>query len=486
MWFRQDLRLADNPALGAAVAEGADLALVYVLDTAEPPERGLGAASRWWLHNSLQALARNLAEIGGRLILRRGDPAQVIADLAAELDAGRVFFSRCYDPRGRALQQAVHEYGSATGIHVKRFVGSLLAEPEHIRTGAGGPYKVFTPFWRALQQQVESAPLLAPEGLPAAVAAASEDLASWQLQPSQPNWAAGFSGLWQPGEAGAGDALEQFLVDAAADYAAARDRPDQEGTSRLSPHLHFGELSPRTVWQRARHVAGKRPGSGGGVESFLRELGWREFCYHLLNHWPELTSAPLRPEFRRFPWREDAAALAAWQRGLTGVPLVDAGMRQLWESGWMHNRVRMVVASFLVKNLLLPWQAGEAWFRDTLVDADLANNAAGWQWVAGCGTDAAPFFRIFNPVRQGEKFDPQGHYVKRWVPELRALPAKFVHQPWALPAPIAEELGFQNGRDYPHPLVDLSQSRKRALAAYQGMRDESPAATSSATSARSP
>jgi deoxyribodipyrimidine photo-lyase len=418
-------------------------------------------------------------------VLRRGEPDRVIADLAREVGADQVFFSRCYDPRGVALQHSIREQCAAMGIEAKRFPGSLLAEPEHIKTGSGGPYKVFTPFWRALQRSFDAVPLPAPERLPAAPDVAGDELSSWALRPGQPDWAAGFAPLWQPGEAGAVEALEQFLADTAVDYAAARDRPDQEGTSRLSPHLHFGELSPRTIWQRARQVGAQQPGASGGIESFLRELGWREFCYHLMFHWPMLTTEPLRQEFQTFPWRDDSRALAAWQKGSTGIPLVDAGMRQLWHTGWMHNRVRMVVGSFLVKNLLLPWQAGEAWFRDTLVDADLANNAGGWQWIAGCGADAAPFFRIFNPVRQGEKFDPQGYYVKRWVPELQALPARYVHQPWDLPEAMARELGFQPGRDYPRPLVDLAASRQRALAAYKTMREQG-AATSSAASERSP
>ncbi len=426
-----------------------------------------------------------MAARGGRLILRRGDPAQVVMALADELNAERIFFSRSYDPRGRALGRAIHDAGAARGMHVKRFPGSLLAEPEHLRTGSGGPFKVFTPFWRALGRQFEGLPVGAPDALPRPPRLVSDSLDSWGLRPRSPDWAAGFEDIWEPGEVGAQGRLTEFLSEAAAEYDGARDRPDQEGTSRLSPHLRFGELSPRFVWHAARAAAAEQAGSGAGIDSFLRELGWREFCYHLLYHWPELTTKPLRAQFAEFPWREDPTALRAWQRGQTGVPLVDAGMRQLWQTGWMHNRVRMVVASFLVKHLLLPWQAGEAWFWDTLVDADLANNVGGWQWVAGCGADAAPYFRVFNPVRQGEKFDPEGAYVKHWVPELAALPPKYVHQPWALPPQLAGASGFQPGRDYPAPLVDLGDSRRRALAAYQGMRD-AVAPTSSAATERSP
>ncbi len=486
LWLRQDLRLADHPALCAALEQASVVVPVFVLDTGESGAWAPGGASRWWLHGSLTALAEDVASRGGRLILRRGEPLEVLTRLVTELDAGQLYCSRCYDPRGRALQQQLHARFAAGDVQVRRFPGSLLSEPEHISTQSGAPFKVFTPFWKTLQRQPESAPLPTPDRLPAPPPLASDDLSDWQLRPRQPDWAAGFSGIWQPGQAGAAQALEQFLLDAAQDYAAARDRPDQEGTSRLSPHLHFGELSPRMIWQQARQRVAARAGAQGGIDSFLRELGWREFCYHLLFHWPQLPELPLRAEFEQFPWRDDQAALAAWQRGMTGVPLVDAGMRQLWQTGWMHNRVRMVVASFLVKNLLLPWQAGEAWFWDTLVDADLANNAAGWQWVAGCGADAAPYFRIFNPVRQGEKFDPRGHYVKQFVPELAALPAKYVHQPWTLPAAVAARIGFVPERDYPPPLVDLGESRKRALAAYRAMRDAKAVATSSAASEHSP
>ena len=484
VWLRTDLRLADHPALGAALKDSKQVALVYVLDTAEADDRSLGGASRWWLHGSLAALQAAAAERGGGLILRRGDPAVVLFELAEELEARRIYFSRSYDPRGRSLARNLKTAAIDRGIEVKRFPGSLLAEPEHISTGGGSPYKVFTPFWRALQRQPGSPSLPAPASLPTLPKVASDPLESWQLRPRQPDWAAGFGEVWEPGVSGAQVRLEQFLQDAVGDYDAARDRPDQEGTSRLSPHLHFGELSPRMVWNTARHAASRRPGSSGGIEAFLRELGWREFSYHLLYHWPELTTAPLRGEFAGFPWREDRVALTAWQQGQTGVPLVDAGMRQLWRTGWMHNRVRMIVASFLVKNLLLPWQDGEAWFWDTLVDADLASNVAGWQWVAGCGADAAPYFRVFNPVRQGEKFDPHGYYVKQWVPELAHVPAKYVHQPWALPAGLAAEIDFQCGRDYPQPLVDLGESRQRALAAYQALR--ASRATNNAASARSP
>jgi deoxyribodipyrimidine photo-lyase len=371
-----------------------------------------------------------VAARGSRLILRRGDPAQVVTALADELNAERIFFSRSYDPRGRALGRAIHEAGTARGVHVKRFPGSLLAEPEHLRTGSGGAFKVFTPFWRALGRQFEALPVAAPDALPPPPRLDGDALDSWRLRPRSPNWAGGFEDVWEPA---------------------------------------------------ARAAAAEQAGSGAGIDSFLRELGWREFCYHLLYHWPELTTTPLRAQFAEFPWRNDPTALRAWQRGQTGVPLVDAGMRQLWQTGWMHNRVRMVVASFLVKNLLLPWQAGEAWFWDTLVDADLANNVAGWQWVAGCGADAAPYFRVFNPVRQGEKFDPEGAYVKHWVPELAALPPKYVHQPWALPPQLAAASGFQPGRDYPTPLVDLGESRRRALAAYQGMREAAAPTSSAAT-----
>ena len=380
-----------------------------------------------------------------------------------------LLFSRSYNPGDELLEQRLKQWGDKSGISVRRFPGRLLFEPEQIRNKSGGPFKVFTPFWKAcLVQPAPAAPLAAPESLAGAKQLPSAALNELKLLPTRPDWAGGLREYWKPGEAAAHERLEKFLDEAAADYAAMRDSPGAPGTSRLSPYLHYGEISPRQIWHAAssRRAAGKEK----GIDAFLREVGWREFCHHLLVLFPDFPERPFRPEFADFPWLDNPEHLAAWQRGQTGVPIVDAGMRELWHTGWMHNRVRMIVASFLVKNLLIPWQQGEAWFWDTLVDADLANNSAGWQWVAGSGADAAPYFRIFNPIRQGERFDAEGEYVRRWVPEVGGLPDAYIQKPWEAPEFVLKQAGLTLGRDYPKPLVDLATTRNRALEAYEEIR----------------
>jgi deoxyribodipyrimidine photo-lyase len=459
MWFRADLRLGDNPALHAAADTGRPLIALYVLDETGP--RSPGAASRWWLHHSLERLQRDLDAHGIRLVLRRGDAVEVLSELIDATGATGVFFSRAYEPGAVAQEQALKQR-LGERVELRRRAGSLLFEPEQIASGSGKPYRVFTPFWKTcVAAAAPRAPLPAPERLssPEGPAPASESLSSWQLLPSKPDWSGGIASAWMPGAQGAAHRVEVFIDEALNNYAADRDRPDLTGTSRLSPHLRFGEISPRQVW----HAIDAQV-DGIGKDAYLREIGWREFSYHLLFHWPGMPERPLRPEFEHFPWRDDAVALAAWQQGRTGYPIVDAGMRELWHTGWMHNRVRMVAASFLVKHLLLPWQAGERWFWDTLVDADPASNTAGWQWVAGCGADAAPFFRIFNPIRQGERFDPQGHYVRHWIPELAELPDAVVHRPWEAPPELRESAGI--GAGYPLPLVEHGMARQRALDAF--------------------
>jgi deoxyribodipyrimidine photo-lyase len=470
LWFRQDLRLADNPALLAAAAAGPVIP-VYILDDATPGKWAMGGASRWWLHHSLGALDRALHAKGSRLILRRGPAADQIKRLVRETGASSVHWNRCYEPFAVERDQKLKAELKSDGIGATSHNAALLYEPHEIANRNGEPFKVFTAFWRACCA-IEPAP---PGKMPAAIPApqkwpASESLADWQLLPSKPDWAGGLRQSWTPGEAGAKARLEQFIEEPIADYAGGRDVPGLDVTSRLSPHLHFGEIGPRQVFHAVRfalhrHAALAKPG-----EKFLSELGWREFCHSLLFHFPQLPERNLRPEFDRFPWRTDAKALTAWQRGLTGYPIVDAGMRQLWQTGWMHNRVRMVTASFLIKHLLLDWRSGERWFWDTLVDADLANNAAGWQWVAGSGADAAPFFRIFNPVLQGEKFDAKGAYVRRYVPELAKLPDKLIHRPWEAKAVELADAGVVLGKTYPHPVVEHDFARKRALSAFQSLR----------------
>jgi deoxyribodipyrimidine photo-lyase len=435
IWFRADLRLADNPALREALAAGRPVVPVYVWSPEEEGEAAPGAASRWWLHQSLAALDRSLRDRGSRLILRRGPAAQALQALAEETGARAVHWNRRYEPAVIARDRQVKEGLRAAGLEAESWNAALLFEPWEIATGVGKPFQVFTPFWRAClaarpPQSTHPAPreLPAPGRWPASLA-----LASLELEPKI-DWAAGLAATWTPGEAGAQERLRRIVDEVAAHYPERRDRPDEPGTSRLSPHLHHGEIGPRQIW----HAAQPSP----SVDAYRRELGWREFAHHLLYHFPRTARESLHLSYDRMPWLEDAGALRAWQRGRTGYPLVDAGMRELWATGWMHNRVRMVAGSFLVKDLFIHWRQGAAWFWDTLVDADLASNTLGWQWVAGSGADAAPFFRIFNPTTQAEKFDPDGHYVRRWVPEVGTS-------------------------SYPAPMIDHALARSRALAALK-------------------
>ncbi|MDH3701883.1 MAG: DNA photolyase family protein, partial [Alphaproteobacteria bacterium] len=418
-WFRHDLRLADNPALSAAAATGVPLITLYIFDDETSAAWSPGAASRWWLHHSLAALGENLSRRGGALTLRRGPAVDTLLQVVRESGAQQVTFTRGYGPLAAPQETEIADTLANIGVTCRRFGGALLFEPEAVATKDGRPFRVFTPFYKACRTQLIGDPVSGPDEFrPAPRLPSSDTLTDWALLPVAPNWAGGLRETWTPGEDAAKARLDTFIHDAMGRYATDRDIPGVTGTSRLSPHLHFGEIGPRQCWHRVRHALGSGGNGHTGGEAFLRELGWREFSTHLLHHWPTLPDQPFRADFAKFPWRDDEASVAAWQRGRTGYPIVDAGMRELWHTGWMHNRVRMVAASFLIKHLLIPWQRGEAWFWDTLVDADLANNAASWQWVAGCGADAAPYFRIFNPVLQGQKFDANGSYVRRWVPVL--------------------------------------------------------------------
>jgi deoxyribodipyrimidine photo-lyase len=442
VWLRDDLRLADNPALTAAVERGGPTVVVYLLDGASPGARPLGGASRWWLHGSLQSLGADLAALGGSLTLRRGAAAEVIPALVAETGAGAVYWNRRYGAL-RDVDAALKSSLRSEGLVVESFGAALLHEPWTITSGSGDPYRVFTPFWRAcLAAGDPRPPLPAPASIDG-LDVVGDALDDWHLLPTRPDWAAGLREAWTPGEHGAHDRLERF-VDEGLPLYHRRDEPGIEATSRLSPHLRFGELSPHQVWAR---VHGPLDAAATANRAkFLSEIGWREFSYSILFHQPTIATVNVRRDFDAFPWGEpDPAALEAWQTGRTGIPIVDAGMRQLWTSGWMHNRVRMIVASLLTKNLLIDWRIGEQWFWDTLVDADEASNAASWQWVAGSGADAAPYFRVFNPVLQAERFDPDRAYVRRWAPEV-------------------------DGPHYPPPIVDLAASRTEALAAYEAVK----------------
>jgi deoxyribodipyrimidine photo-lyase len=472
VWFRTDLRVADNPALTAA-AERGPVVPIYVWAPEEEGDWPPGAASRWWLHHSLAALGSELKRLGAPLIRRRGDSLEEVLQVAKEAGASAVYWNRSYEPASLARERRVEAALRGTGLETIAFNASLLREPWTVAKQNGKPYQVFTAYWRACQGAEDpGSPVSAPRWLRSATRPiASLEIESFRLLPAH-NWADGFGAVWKPGERGAAAELERFLQSGLEAYADNRNRPDLEGTSRLSPHLHFGEVGPRQVWRSVMEKVRKQTTTGlaTGPRQFLAELGWREFAHHLLFHSPHTPEQPLRAEFAAFPWRDNPEWREAWEQGRTGYPLVDAGMRQLWKTGWMHNRVRMVVASFLVKNLSIPWQQGARWFWDTLVDADLANNTLGWQWTAGCGADAAPFFRIFNPVTQGEKVDPDGVYVRQWVPELAKLPSKWVHKPWQAPGPVLAEGGVALGKEYPEPLVSLFSSRQAALSAYDRIK----------------
>ncbi len=476
LWFREDLGLADNPALQAARQTGRSLICIYIFDEESSGLRSLGGASKYWLHGALEALDESLSKHGGVLYVLRGAAMPLIEEFVIASHAGAVFWNRRYDEAGRNVDTAIKSALKARGVAAESFNANLLHEPWTIASKTNTPFKVFTPFWRALRAKDEpDSPLGAPGMLtfaPLPKSIAHVALAALHLDSKKPDWADGLREAWMPGEAGAHAALKHFLKSGLPAYAALRDRPDKLATSRLSPFLHFGHVSPRQVWHAAQAavMSGTSTASSTDLEKFFSELGWREFSYHLLFHHPDLATANFQSRFDALQWRHDASALRAWQRGLTGYPIVDAGMRELWTTGWMHNRVRMVAASFLIKHMLIDWREGERWFWDTLVDADAASNAASWQWVAGSGADAAPYFRIFNPVLQGEKFDPDGAYVRRWIPELAKMPPAFIHRPWKATQDQLAAANVRLGETYPQPIIEHNVARKRALAAFEALK----------------
>ena len=471
VWLRQDLRLRDNPALHAALQSRQPVILLYVYDTAAEP--ALGGASNWWLHHSLAALQAEIEKKSGKLILRRGAAAEIIIEFCTAHEISKIYLNRCYEPYAVQRDTALKTQFTKQNIEWHSYNSALLAEPWETQNKQGEPFKVFSPFWKHyVKNHLPPAPIPTPRSFQSPKPAIKTDrLKDWGLLPEQPDWAGGLREVWTPGEAGAQQRFRHFLQHGLRGYKSGRDQPAQEYVSRLSPHLHFGEISVRQIWHAAQAVLADDETTRTDVEKFLAEIGWREFAYALLYYNPDLPSQPLQSRFTKFPWRPHDKDLKAWQHGQTGYPIVDAGMRQLWQTGWQHNRVRMITASFLVKNLLQNWTAGAAWFWDTLCDADLANNSASWQWVAGSGADAAPYFRVFNPVLQGYKFDPDGEYVKTYLPELARLPVKYIHSPWDAPPDILKEAGVVLGKNYPKPIVELYGSRDRALLAFKQLKE---------------
>ncbi len=470
VWFRRDFRLADNPALWEAVKPGVPVVPVYIHAPEEESPWQPGEASLWWLHHSLTDFAKRLRNRGSQLIIRSGETLRELRALVSETGAAAVYWNRLYDPATIERDKSVKAALKEANVEVRSFNGALLFEPWTVENKSGQPFQVFTPFWKHCTREFEP-----PDPLPARRGISTPD--SWpatrgvkdlDLLPKIP-WDSEFHSVWSPGEEGARNNIKSFLKNTVSRYSDDRNRPDLTGTSRLSPHLHFGEITPRQVWHEIRKHE-EKTGSKSGTGKYLAEIGWREFAHHLVYHFPHTTTRPLRADFEEFPWRESESFLHVWQRGMTGYPIVDAGMRELWTTGWMHNRVRMIVASFLVKHLRLHWTHGTRWFWDTLVDADLASNTMGWQWSAGCGADAAPYFRIFNPMLQGAKFDPKGEYVRKWVPEIQRLPVKHLNAPWETPAAVLNEAGVRLGETYPKPLVDHKTAREEALAAFATIR----------------
>ena len=463
-WFRQDLRLSDNPALKKAAEHKAVLP-IYILDDDNAGNHVMGRASRWWLNHSLQALHISMDK---RLSVYHGNPQTILDDILKRFDVEAVYWNRCYEPWRMQRDTIIEGNLKKRGIAVHTCNGSLLWEPWNIKKDDGTPYKVFTPFYRrgCLNAEEPMAPLAKPENINYVDDSDHAGIDALSLLPKIP-WDKQLEPHWNIGEEGARKRFETFVNEGLSFYKDGRNLPAKPYVSRLSPYLHFGEISPNQLWHAVRSI-----GNDKSIEHFCSELGWREFSHSQLYHNPDLPQKNLQPKFDRFPWANDADALTAWQKGKTGVPMVDAGMRELWQTGYMHNRVRMIVGSFLVKNLRLHWHHGERWFWDTLVDADLANNSASWQWIAGCGADAAPYFRIFNPVTQGQKFDPDGEYVRQYIPEIASLPNKYLFNPWEAPELILKEAGIELGSTYPKPVVDLKQSRELALQAFQALKQE--------------
>lgn len=470
--MRRDLRLSDHAALAAATDAGARIVCAYVLEEHDDL-RPMGGASRWWLEKSLKSLRSDVSELGGKLVCRRGNPETVLPALVKDADASAIFWGRRYGGAERKIDAGLKEKFKDEGIEAKSFNTSLLTEPWTYETTSGGYYKVFTPYWKAVKADYEAPDAHSRPTRLYGQGIDGDRIEDWGLHPEGPDWSTGFGDVWTPGEDGAAKALGAFLEDGLRTYKDSRNRPDLEnGTSRLSPHLSFGEISPAQIWRSVKSKISHGFKQEESAWTFLSEVVWREFSYVLLYHNPEMGWKNYNPKFDDMPWRSNASRLERWRKGQTGYPIVDAGLRQLWQIGWIHNRVRMIVASLLTKHLLIPWQDGEDWFWDTLVDADPASNAAGWQWTAGSGADASPYFRVFNPITQGQKFDETGDYVRKWCPELKELPDKYLHEPWAAKPELLKKAGVKLGETYPRPIIEHSEGRERALEAWEKLKEK--------------
>ncbi|RYE05815.1 MAG: deoxyribodipyrimidine photo-lyase [Rickettsiaceae bacterium] len=460
VWFRNDLRLTDHLALDAAIRTKKDILPIYIYD--KSCSRPLGSAAKWWLHHSLTSLKKNIRKCKADIILREGDAFEVLKDIYNQTEFTHIFWHDRYDQNGQHQDQTIKEYFESKKVDCQSFNGSLLFGSMNFRTKEKKYFKVFSPFWKhCLKHGHIDEPIAQPSLIKFNhnLKIQSNSIDSWHLLPKKPNWAKGFRDTWTPGELGAQKLLKEFLNEKLSKYKAERDQPAALAISDLSPHIRWGEISPKQMWHKVKIKSAIFNCENSG-ECFLRQLGWREFNYYTLHHNPEIVKSPLKKKFEHFPWHKDKLLFEAWARGKTGYPLIDAGMRQLWKTGYMHNRVRLVVASFLTKNLLISWQEGEEWFWDTLVDADLASNPFNWQWVAGCGTDAAPYFRVFNSILQSKKFDNKGEYIRYWIPELRDVSNKFVHSPWLLKEKV---------KNYPEPIIDYYESRTEALETFYNL-----------------
>ncbi len=477
-WLRQDLRLLDNTALQYARQKSSDVHFLYIFEeTHEDDLSTKGAASQWFLSRALRSFQKNIEDLGGTLLIEKGDPLSILDSVAKKTRSQTICWNRRYDPYNVRKDQKIKQTLQEKGIEVKSFKGSVLFEPWEILNQKGEPFKVFTPFWRhCLAKNFAYTPYLSPSSLKKSSIALhhahKKDAVDFSYDPF---WSKNFSKVWEDtpfnvSEQGAHERLDFFLQNHVKDYQKTRDFPALESTSKLSPYLHLGMISPDFIMHRCYQLLSIDSAYAEGIHCFLSEIGWREFSSYLLYHYPDLPTSPLRKEFLSMPWEDNPSFFDAWKKGQTGYPIVDAGMRQLWQEGWMHNRVRMIVASFLIKDLFMDWRKGERWFFDTLVDADLASNSASWQWVAGCGADAAPYFRVFNPTLQGEKFDPEGHYIKRYVPELSLMPVRFIHDPSKAPHSILQKASVVLGKKYPYPIVDHKMCRQKALEMFKNLR----------------